>query len=146
MERSDRVKITLKWIQILDKLEPFYKERGEFRFKARVSTPDGRVLSETTLPKEGHLEISDRPGWNRVTLDEVVFEGQPGAEGLVVEFTGEELDTLSANDRLDHYRREFTGPASSWVGWYGPGDETQVRPEDPENMSKWRVCYTIEQV
>ena len=113
MERSDRVKITLKWIQILDKLEPFYKERGEFRFKARVSTPDGRVLSETTLPKEGHLEISDRPGWNRVTLDEVVFEGQPGAEGLVVEFTGEELDTLSANDRLDHYRREFTGPASS---------------------------------
>ena len=146
MERSGRVKITLKWIQILDKLEPFYKERGEFRFKARVSTPDGRVLSETTLPKEGHLEISDRPGWNRVTLDEVVFEGQPGAEGLVVEFTGEELDTLSANDRLDHYRREFTGPASSWVGWYGPGDETQVRPEDPENMSKWRVCYTIEQV
>jgi len=145
MGQSDRVKITLKWIQILDKLEPFFKERGEFRFKARVSTPDGRVLSETTLPREGHLEISDRPGWNRVRLDEVVFEGEAAGDGLVVEFTGEELDTIGQNDPLDHYRRVFTGPASSWVGWYGPGDEVQVRPEDPENMSKWRICYTIEQ-
>src|SRR5690606_41314357 len=98
MERSDRVKITLKWIQILDKLEPFYKERGEFRFKARVSTPDGRVLSETTLPKEGHLEISDRPGWNRVTLDVVVFEGQPGAQGLAEVYSGWEPGTRRAHD------------------------------------------------
>jgi len=144
MGQSDRVKVTLKWIQILDKLEPFYKERGEFRFKARVSTAGGRVLSETTLPKEGHLEISDRPGWNRVTLDEVVYEGEPGAEELVVEFSGEELDKIGANDKLDHYRRVFTGPASAWLGWYGPSDEAEARTGDPESMSNWRVCYTIE--
>ena len=36
MGQSDRVKVTLKWIQILDKLEPFYKERGEFRFDQRA--------------------------------------------------------------------------------------------------------------
>jgi len=144
MEKGDRVRVTLKWVQILDKLEPFFKKRGEFRFRARFSTPDGRLLAETTVPKQGHIEVTDKPGWNRLQLDEVVFEGEADG-GLVVEFAGEELDRLGANERLDHYRRVFAGEPASWLGWYGPGDEEGPgRAGDPENMSNWRVCYTIE--
>ena len=32
-----RIKVTLRWIQILDKMEPAWKEKGEFRFQTRVS-------------------------------------------------------------------------------------------------------------
>jgi hypothetical protein len=68
-----------------------------------------------------------------------LFDGVPGPE-LVVELTGEELDQLTANDPLDHYRREFTGQVDSWVGHYEPVDEGST---DPENMKLWRICYDI---
>jgi hypothetical protein len=58
---------------------------------------------------------------------------------------GEELDFMSANDQLDHYRREFGGNPSEWFGEYGPGEfEVDIHPDDPENMSNWRVSYVIE--
>ena len=31
-----RIRVTLKWIKILDKLEPFFKETGEFQFRSKV--------------------------------------------------------------------------------------------------------------
>lgn len=151
-QNGERIKVTLLWIQILDKLEPFFKEKGEFRFTARVSSRDrGGILRETRFPEEGHYEISDHPAWNKVKLNLVIFEGEI-EEHLVVELLGEELDMLSANDHLDTYRREFSGPPSTWVGWYGPGDEAGGEPahgkpgasSDPENLSNWRVCYEIE--
>jgi hypothetical protein len=76
---AERLRVTLRWIQILDKLEPFYKERGEFRFSARV-TGDGRT-QETRFPTEGHYEISDHPAWNKLNLDRVIFEGDRRADG-----------------------------------------------------------------
>jgi hypothetical protein len=139
---AERVKVTLRYIQILDNLEPFYKERGEFRFTARV-TADGNLV-ESKFPKEGYYEISDHPAWNKLNLDRVLYEG-PVESALVVELLGEELDFMSANDQLDHYKREFAGPPSEWIGEYGPGEfDVDIDPDDPENMSNWRVSYLIE--
>lgn len=138
---AERVRVTLRWIQILDKMEPFYKERGEFRFTARVSSDVGGSVQETRFPTEGHYEISDHPAWNKLNLDRVIFDGEV-ADKLTVELMGEELDTFSANDQLDHYKRVFEGGPDSWVGDYGPGDEG--RTTDPENMTNWRVNYAIE--
>jgi hypothetical protein len=139
---SGRIRIVLRWIQILDNLEPFYKERGEFRFKSRVAPGVGAATHETQFPEEGHYEISDHPSWNKVNLDKVLYEGEVG-DRLVIELFGEELDTFSANDHLDPYKREFTGTPASWIGWYGPHDEDKGA-DDPENLSNWRVCYEIE--
>lgn len=140
---AERIKITLRWIQILDKLEPFYKERGEFRFLARVSADAGAGV-ETHFPTEGHFEISDHPAWNKVNLERVIFEGEVEKQ-VKIELMGEELDFIGSNDRLDHYERYFVGDPASWIGAYGPGDhDVDIHPEDPENMSNWRVAYRIE--
>ena len=144
-QTGGRIKVVLRWIQILDKMEPAWKEKGEFRFSTRVST--GGTVKQLNFPEEGHYDISDHPAWNKVVLNRTIFEGTPG-DNLVVELNGEEVDTLTSNDQLDSYRREFTGPAASWAGWYGPGDDDPpeaANPSDPENMSNWRVCYVIEQ-
>jgi hypothetical protein len=137
---AERVRVTLRWIQILDNMEPFFKERGEFRFTARVTSDDAGA-QETRFPAEGHYEISDHPAWNKLNLDRVIFDAGVDSQ-LTVELLGEELDSLSSNDQLDHYKRVFNGPPSSWLGIYGPGDEG--RSTDPENMSNWRVNYSIE--
>ncbi len=140
-EAGQRIQVVLRWIQILDKMEPFYKETGEFVFKSKVES--GGKKNEFRFPEQGHYSISDKPGWNRLEkLNKVLFEGVPGKE-LVVELKGEELDQLSANDTLDHYRREFSGPPDAWIGHYEPVDEGS---SDPENMSNWRICYDIRKV
>lgn len=138
---TDRIRITLRWIKILDKLEPFFKEKGEFRFRAKIASEgEGAFSAETRFPEQGYYQISDRPGWNFVELNKVIFEGDVG-ENLTVELFGEELDELSANDQLDDYRREFHGPVESWYGVYKPHDE---REDDPEQLSNWHLCYVIE--
>jgi hypothetical protein len=137
-EAGQRIQVVLRWIQILDKLEPFYKDTGEFVFRSKVAS--GGTVGEHRFPEEGFYAISDKPGWNRLEkLNKVLFDGVPGGE-LVVELMGEELDQLSANDQLDHYRREFTGDPETWIGHYEPVDEGST---DPENMSNWRICYDI---
>jgi hypothetical protein len=145
-EQTGRIRVVLRWIQILDKMEPAWKEKGEFRFTARITSEnEGGIVREMRFPEQGHYDISDHPAWNKVVLNRVLFEGAV-QDHLVVDLRGEELDTLTANDQLDHYRREFRGDPTSWIGWYGPGDDTaqEVNTADPENMSNWRVCYVIE--
>ena len=139
-EQADRpIQVVLRWIQILDKLEPFYKETGEFVFQSKVES--GGRTQELRFPEEGYYAISDKPGWNRLEkLNKVLFKGVPG-DSMVVELMGEELDQFSANDALDHYRREFSGTVADWVGHYEPVDEGST---DPENMPTWRVCYDIQ--
>ena len=139
-----RIRVTLRWLQVLDKLEPFYKDKGEFVFRAKVSTDNhGGRIQETRMPAKGHYSISDRPRWNRLRdLDKVIFEGEV-TDHLSVELRGEELDQLSANDQLDAYRRTFTGPIEDNLGVIQPGDEGS---DDPENMSNWRIGYQIEAV
>ncbi len=138
-----RIRVTLKWIKILDNLEPFFKETGEFRFRSRISSESGEGFShETRFPEEGHYSLSDKPGWNYVTLNKTLFEGEADNH-LCVELFGEELDLMSANDELDHYKREHRGPVDDWVGLYEPADEGS---EDPEAMSNWRISYIIEKI
>ena len=140
-EAGQRIKVVLRWIQILDKLEPFFKETGEFVFRSKVQS--GGRMDELRFPEEGYYAISDKPGWNRLEkMNKVLFDGVPGSE-MVVELTGEELDQLTANDQLDHYRREFSGNVEDWLGHYEPVDEGST---DPENMPLWRVCYDIVKV
>lgn len=139
---AERIRITLRWVQVLDTLEPFFESRGEFRFRARV-TADAQV-QETQFPRDGHYEITAHPDWNRVQLDRVIFLG-PVSQRLVVELMGEEIDAVSANDKLVHYRREFGGSPAAWIGRYGPGEnDTDRDASDPESMSNWRVSYLIE--
>lgn len=137
-QEGQRIQVVLRWIQVLDKMEPFYKDTGEFVFRSKVEA--GGTVEEKRFPEEGYYAISDKPGWNRLEkLNKVLFDGVPG-ERLVLELKGEELDQFSANDELDHYRREFTGNPSNWIGHYEPVDEGSA---DPENMTNWRICYDI---
>jgi hypothetical protein len=139
MSETVRIRVTLRWVQILDNKEPFYKERGEFFFRARVKG-DGKE-QETRIPQDGYFEISDHPSWNKVNLDRVLFDGPVGSR-LAIELIGEEVDMSSPNDRLELYKRVFAGDSAAWLGEHSPHDED----EDPENLKDWRVCYRIERV
>ncbi|HEX2165950.1 MAG TPA: hypothetical protein VHG09_01810, partial [Longimicrobiales bacterium] len=102
-QTGGRIKVVLRWVQILDKLEPAWKDKGEFRFTSRVSTENGGgVVREMKFPEQGHYDISDHPAWNKVVLNRTIFEGQVD-DHLIVELNGEEVDTLSKNDQLDTY-------------------------------------------
>ena len=138
-----RIRVTLRWLQILDDLEPFFKDKGEFVFWAKVWTDNGGQVQETRLPRKGYYPISDHPRWNRLNnLDKVLFEGEV-VDHLAIELRGEELDQFSANDQLEFYSRTFTGPIQDHVSVIQPGDEGS---DDPESMSNWRVGYEIEAV
>ncbi|HKJ92302.1 MAG TPA: hypothetical protein VJ957_03990 [Longimicrobiales bacterium] len=143
MAEGKRIRVTLRWLQILDNLEPAYDEEGEFRFHSRVTSRNGDIVDERQFPETGYYSIRDHPAWNKLNkLDKVLFEGEV-QDHLVVELNGEEIDLLSANDHLEAYRREFEGPVESWAGRYEPGDEGG-KETDPENMSNWRIGYDIE--
>jgi len=146
---GERIKVTVRWVQILDNLEPAFKEKGEFVFKAVVSSNnlDGQ-RTESRYPATGHISISDKPVFNREIIKWEIFEGEV-TDHLVIELTGEELDKLSANDFLDPYRREFNGPVAEWIGTYGPGEDIaqgDSGEDDPEMMSNWRVNIFIDRV
>lgn len=143
-EATDRVRVILRWIQILDDREPFWQERGEFRFWSRIASDAEQDAQEHRFPETTTWSISDNPAWNKKQLDRVLFEGEV-QDRLVVELFGEEIDPMQS-DPLDEYRREFRGPASAIVGRYGPGPDT---PEDDptvdlEKMQYWGICYDIE--
>jgi hypothetical protein len=140
---AKRVRVTLRWLQILDALEGPGDDKGEFKFTFRVSSANGDLVQETRLPEQGHISISDHPSWNKVDkINKVIFDGQV-EDHLGVELMGEEVDLLSANDHLETYRREFNGDPEGWAGSYKPGDEGG-KDTDPENLSNWRVGYDIE--
>ncbi len=135
-----QIRVTLRWIQIKDNKEAMWDDEGEFRFTSKITT-DGQS-HELTFPEQGYWSISDHPRRNKVDkIDKVLYEGAHG-DNLVVELFGVELDNFSANDKLEDYRREYTGDPATWIGLHQPSDEGS---EDPENMIDWRVCYDIEQ-
>jgi hypothetical protein len=137
---GSRVRVILRWIQIKDNKEAMWDAEGEFRFRSKITTSG--ESHEIEFPEQGYWSISDHPRRNKVDkIDKVLFEGDAG-DSLVVELFGVELDQLTANDHLEDYSREFTGPASSWIGRHEPTDEGTG---DPENMVDWRICYDIEE-
>jgi len=132
------VQVILRWIQVLDKLEPVFKDHGEFFFTTTVTS--GNQTESYRLPEEGHWEVSDHPRFNKIDkIDLIIFEG-PVGDSLTVELQGEEIDQLSDNDSLELYRRIFEGDPATWAGRQRPGDEG---PSDPENLPNWRVCYDV---
>ena len=136
----DRIHVILRWIQIKDSKEAVWDDEGEFRFRSKITT--GGDSHEVEFPEQGYWSISDHPRRNKVDkIDKTLYEGDAG-ENLTVELFGVELDQLTAHDQLADYRREFSGPASSWIGRHQPTDEGSG---DPENMVDWRICYDIEQ-
>lgn len=138
---GQRIRVTLRWIQIKDNKEAPWDEEGEFRFRARVST--GGRSEETQFPEQGYWSIADHPRRNKVEkIDKVLYDGVAG-DTLVVELSGFEMDQLSGHDALVPYRREHTGNPASWAGRHQPTDEGS---NDPENMSDWRVAYDVELV
>ena len=141
---AHRIRVTLRYVEILDRKD--YDEHGEFVFRFKGSA-GGRPGAETRIPEKGHLAISDHPSMNRVTLNTVFFEGDvEDGETLVLEATGEELDKLSANDALNPYRREFTGSVSDWFGDHTPWDQGTDDVSDPEQLGDWRFAFVIEKV
>lgn len=136
------VRVTITYVEILDRKD--LDEYGEFVFDFTASVPGRGVEQKTRVPESGHLSISDHPSMNKVTLNEVVFEGEvEDGETLVVEAKGTELDKLSADDELTSYRREFTGPVSGWAGSYTPWDEGTDDVKDPEQLGDWRLAYKV---
>lgn len=141
MAEGQRVRITLNWIKLLDSLDT--GDEGQFRFTAKISSSDrGGFSEEIRFPEEGYYPLSSKPGWNFVKLDRVLWEGDIQS-GMTFELVGEELDKMSSSDFLDHYSRTFAGPPANWAGRYHPMDEGT---DDPENMSNWRIAYTIDLV
>jgi hypothetical protein len=137
---GSRIRVILRWIQIKDNKEPIWDDEGEFRFRSKITTAG--ESHEVEFPAQGYWSISDHPRRNKVDkIDKTLFEGESG-DSMVVELFGVELDQLTANDHLAGYRREFAGPASSWIGRHQPTDEGT---DDPENMVDWRICYDIEE-
>lgn len=141
-QTGHRIRVILRMVQIHDNLEPAWDDEGEFRFTCTVSSRNrGGIEEKTVLPRNAPFyRISDNPAWNRLTLDETLFEGVVD-DHLVIDLLGEELDQFTANDELDRYHRVWEGDPASWIGVYQPGDEGS---KDPERMSNWWVYLEIQ--
>lgn len=138
---AERVRITLDFIQITDRLD--LDMDGEFRFEFSVSSLRRGLLRESRLPESGTLSISRHPAMNWIGhLDHLLWEGTvETGEVIILDARGEDVDRLSRNDPVQSYRREFSGSPDIWAGRYGDG--TQAMP-DPEDLEQWRLGYTIE--
>jgi hypothetical protein len=138
-DAGKRVRVILRWVQVKDTLDPFFKNKGQFRFWSKVTS--GGQTQELKFPEKGHYSISDHPRFSKIDkLDKVLWDGEVG-DTMRVEVFGEEVDRWSKNDPLDNYSRFFDGPVESWVGRHQPGDEGSA---DPENMKLWRLGYDVE--
>jgi hypothetical protein len=141
----NRIRVTLRYIEVLDRKD--LDEYGEFVFRFKASIPEREVERSVRLPESGHYSVSDHPAMNRLKLDKVIFESEVSdGDTLVLEASGEELDFLSPNDQLAPYRREFSGPVSSWIGRHTPWDEGTDDVADPEQMDDWRFSFEIEDI
>lgn len=141
---AKKIRVTLRYIEILDSKD--LDGEGEFVFEFKGTVPDRGEEQTLRIPDEGHMSISEHPAMRKVTLNKVIFEGEvEDGETLVLEGKGTELDTLSAHDELNPFRREFTGPVSDWIGEHSPWDEGTADVSDPEQLGDWRIAYGIEE-
>lgn len=144
---SHRLRVTLRYIEILDSKD--IDTTGEFRFRFRVAVPEREVEQVTHIPDETNapLAISEHPAMNRVTFDQVLFEGDiEDGDQLIISASGEDHDRLSRNDPLRSYERVLTAPVDGWIGDYTPWDEGSADEPDPEQLGDWRFAYAIERV
>jgi hypothetical protein len=141
---TKKIRVTLRYVEILDSKD--LDGEGEFVFEFKGTVTERGEEQMLRIPETGHMSISDHPAMRKVTLNKVIFEGEvEDGETLVLEGKGTELDTISAHDELNPFRREFTGPVSGWVGEYTPWDEGSADAADPEQLGDWRIAYGIEE-
>jgi hypothetical protein len=139
-QKGKKLRVILEKIQIDDDREPFFKGKGEFRFRSRVWTPDnGGILTERALPNKGHFKLSDRRGSNEVKLDALLFEDWV-EHTLAIQIGGVELDTFDPDDRLASFAQVFRGDPAAWFGSYAPTGQ----PVDVHDMNGWKVWLRIE--
>lgn len=137
------IRVTITYVEILDSKD--LDEYGEFVFEFKGSVPARDLEQITRIPETGHLAISDHPSMNKVSLNTVIFDGLVNdGETLVLEGKPTELDKLSADDELNPYRRELTGPIEEWAGKYSPWDEGTGHSSDPEQLGDWRLALEVE--
>lgn len=142
---AKKIRVTLQYIEILDRKD--FDQEGEFVFEFKASVPEQGLEQSTRIPEQGHWSISDHPAMNKVTVNRVIFEGEvEDGDTLALEGHGTELDQISAHDLLTPYRREITGPVSDWLGRYSPWDEGSEHQTDPEQLGDWRLSFVVEEV
>lgn len=144
---SRRVRVTLRYIEILDSKD--VDTYGEFRFRFRAGVPERDEVVESRIPEDehAHLSISEHPAMNRISIGKVLFEGDVRAgDSLLVEAEGEEVDRFTPNDPITPYRRTFSGSLEAALGEHGPWDEGNDEEDDPEQLGDWRFAYVIEAV
>lgn len=142
-----RVRVTLRYIEILDSKD--VDTVGEFRFRFRVGVPERDDVVESRIPEDehAHISISEHPARNRVSMETVLFEGDLGlGESLLVEASGEEVDRFTRNDPITPYRRVFAAPLDAALGEHGQWDEARDGENDPEHLGDWRFAYVIEAI
>ena len=144
---SRRIRVTLRYIEILDSKD--VDTWGEFRFRFRAGVPERDEVVESRIPEDehAHVSISEHPANNRIRMETVLFEGDVGpGESLLVEAEGEEVDRFTPDDPIAPYRRVFSAPLEAAFGEHGPWDEGSNGENDPEHLGDWRFAYVIEAV
>jgi len=138
------LRVVLEKVQILDDKDPWIFGRGELSFAAEVTFAGHPARGRRVrIPERGILKISDKPGQNIVTFNEILFEGLvPLGDEMTLRLMAIERDVVTKDDRFTRYHRVFRGAPDRWAGGYGPDDEAS----DPESMSDWRVWLRIERV
>ena len=140
VQNGKKLRVVLEKIQIADDREPFFKGKGEFRFFAKVWTPDnGGILTERVFPENGYFKLSDLPGSNEVVLNAVVFDDWVESK-LAIQIGGVELDTFDPDDRLLPFKRVFGGDPTEWHGHYAPTGEAV----DLQDLDGWKLWFRIE--
>jgi len=133
-----RARVIVERVRILDVFGPLVHGSGRLALVARVTSAAGRSGATMRLPTSGEYPVQDLPGGYVVEVDREVFRGVV-ADDLTVEIWSAEPEE---HERTCHYRRTFKGKAPSWIGGYGPSDESP----DPENVGDWQLWYRIEEI
>ncbi|MCK0191740.1 MULTISPECIES: hypothetical protein [Arenibacter] len=140
-KKGKKVRVVIEKIQITDDREPFFKGKGEFRFFAKVYTPNnGGILTKNIFPLKGHYHLSDIKGSNEIILNAAIFENWV-EDKLRIQIGGVELDTFDPDDHLLNYKQEYDGNPVSWFKNYSPSGD----PIDSMDMDGWKLWYRIEQ-
>lgn len=139
-QKGQKIKVILEKIQIVNDREPFFKGKGEFRFSAKVATSDNGGLSkEFTIPNHGHYSISDNSGENEIELNIIILDNFV-ENNLFIQIGGIELDTFDPDDRLNSYKRDFSGKPENWIGNYFPKNGEPSM----EDLGDWKIFYRVE--
>jgi photosystem II stability/assembly factor-like uncharacterized protein len=137
-----RIRIVLDKIRILDDHEPWYKGKADVNILSKISfNEDEHRNIYRSIPLDGIMKISDKPGKNEKTLGICLFDGYVGeSDQLSLSIFPTERDTFDPDDPYTPFIYHFEGSPETWVGSYGPDHSHH----DKEKMQDWMVWYTVQ--